>query len=66
METPAEEIRNGPAQGDASELRLAGCQFEKVIVQGQCRPHPKAMLVESFDVNKVDHASINPNDAEYP
>jgi hypothetical protein len=66
METPAEEIRNGPAQGDASELRLAGCQFEKVIVQGQRCSHPKTMLGESFDVNKVDHASINTNDAEYP
>jgi hypothetical protein len=66
METPAEEIRNGPAQGNASELRLTGCRFEKVIVQGQRCSHPKAMLVESFDVNKVDHASINPNDAQYP
>jgi hypothetical protein len=30
METPAEEIRNGPAQGNAPELRLTGCQFEKI------------------------------------
>lgn len=52
MEPPAEEIGNGPAQGNASELRLAGCQFEKVIVQGQRCPHSKTMLTEVFDVNR--------------
>ena len=60
METPAEEIRNGPAQGNAPELRLTGCQFEKIIVQGQCRPHFKMMLTGVFDVNKVDQESIEP------
>jgi hypothetical protein len=61
METPAEEIGNGPAQGNAPELRLTGCQFEKVIVQGQRRPHTTTMLTEVFDVNKVNQTSINPN-----
>ena len=61
MEPPAEEIGNGPAQGNASELRLAGCQFEKVIVQGQRCPHSKTMLTEVSDVNTVDQASMNPN-----
>ena len=59
METPAEEIGNGPAQGNAPELRLTGCQFEKVIVQGQRRPHPITMLMEVFDFNKVDQTSIS-------
>ena len=61
METPAEEIGNGPAQGNASELRLAGCQFEKVIVQGQRRPHCTTMPTEVFDVNKVNQTSMNLN-----
>jgi hypothetical protein len=61
METPAEEIGNGPAQGDASELRLTGCQFEKVIVQGQRRPHPTRLLTEVSDVNMVNQTSMNPN-----
>jgi hypothetical protein len=61
METPAEEIGNGPAQGNAPELRLTGCQFEKVIVQGQRRPHATTMLTEVSDVNMVDQTSINPN-----
>lgn len=61
METPAEEIGNGPAQGDASELCLAGCQFEEVIVQGQRRPHSTTMLTEVSDVNMVNQTSINPN-----
>jgi hypothetical protein len=61
METPAEEIGNGPAQGNAPELRLTGCQFEKVIVQGQRRPHPTTMMTEVFDVNMTDQASLDPN-----
>jgi len=61
METPAEEIGNGPAQGNAPELRLTGCQFEKVIVQGQRRPHSTMMLTVVFDVNKVNQTSMNPN-----
>jgi hypothetical protein len=61
METPAEEIGNGPAQGNASELRLAGCQFEKVIVQGQRCPHSETMLKEVSDVNMVNQTSMNPN-----
>jgi len=61
METPAEEIGNGPAQGNAPELRLAGGQFEKVIVQSQRCPHSKTMLTEVSDVNMVDQTSMNPN-----
>ena len=49
-QTLAQKVRHGPAQRDATQLRLAGGQFHEVIVERQCRSHSTKVLHGHFDV----------------